>query len=101
MFGDMQTIIGQFYKPSLVVLNMSDTATLGPTEAAFVIRALIRPRTVMVTHVNEQATNGGAIAPGTRVDRFSALTRGLVDLVLPISDITRTFDGSGRCVGCP
>ena len=100
MFGDMQTVISQFYKPTLVVINMSDTATLGPTEAAFVIRSLIRPRSVMPTHVNEQATSGGAIVAGTRVERFGVLIRGLTDLVLPLSDVTRTFDGSGACVGC-
>jgi L-ascorbate metabolism protein UlaG (beta-lactamase superfamily) len=100
MFGDMETIVSRFYKPNLVVINMSDTATLGPTEAAYVIKSLVRPRTVMPTHVNEQATADGAIVPGTRVDMFSILVRGIVDLVVPISDVTRTFDGSGRCVGC-
>jgi L-ascorbate metabolism protein UlaG (beta-lactamase superfamily) len=100
MFGDMQTVISQFYKPTLLVINMSDTATLGPSEAAFVVKALLRPRTVMPTHVNEQATSGGAIAPGTRVDRFSVLVRDLTEVVLPLSDVTRTFDGSGACVGC-
>src|SRR5256885_1809381 len=33
MFGDMNTIVAQYYKPTLIVLNMSDTATLGPEEA--------------------------------------------------------------------
>src|SRR5436305_1650612 len=44
MFGDMNTIVAQYYKPTLIVLNMSDTATLGPEEAAFVIKTLVRPR---------------------------------------------------------
>jgi L-ascorbate metabolism protein UlaG (beta-lactamase superfamily) len=100
MMGDMQSVISRFYKPTVVVLNMSDTATMGPNEAAFMIHDLIRPRTVMPSHVNEQATSGGAIRAGTRVDAFSLLTRDLVDIILPLSDVVRTFDGSGRCVGC-
>jgi len=100
MFGDMNTIISQYYKPTLVVLNMSDTATLGPEEAVFVIRTLVRPRTVMPTHVNEQATAGGAIRAGTRVDFFNLFVRDYADVVVPVSDVTRTFDGSGRCIGC-
>jgi len=100
MFGDMNTIISQYYKPTLVVLNMSDTATLGPEEAVFVIKTLVRPRTVMPTHVNEQATAGGAIRAGTRVDFFNLFVRDYADVVVPVSDVTRTVDGSGRCIGC-
>jgi L-ascorbate metabolism protein UlaG (beta-lactamase superfamily) len=100
MFGDMDTIINRFYRPTLVVINMSDTATLGPTEAAYVIRTLVRPRSVMPTHVNEEATSGGTIRAGTRVDVFSNLVRSAADVVLPLSDLTRTFDVLGRCVGC-
>jgi len=100
MMGDMQTVISRFYKPTVVVLNMSDTATMGPNEAAFMIHDLLRPRTVMPSHVNEQATSGGAIRAGTRVEAFSLLARDLTDIILPLSDVVRTFDGSGRCVGC-
>ena len=100
MFGDMNTIVAQYYKPTLIVLNMSDTATLGPEEAAFVIKTLVRPRVVMPTHVNEQATAGGAIRSGTRVDLFTLLVRDVVDVVVPVSDVTRTVDGAGRCIGC-
>jgi hypothetical protein len=54
----------------------------------------------MPSHVNEAATSGGSIAPGTRVERFASLLRPNIDLVLPLSDITRTFDSRGRCVNC-
>ena len=100
MFGDMETIISRYYHPTLVVLNMSDTVTLGPNEAVYMMRTLIRPRSVMPSHVNEQATSGGAIRSGTRVDLFQLFARDYVDVVVPISDVTRTFDGSGRCIGC-
>lgn len=101
MFGDMETIISRFYRPNLMVINMSDQVTLGPLEAVYVVKNLVRPNTVMPSHVNEAATSGGAILPGTRVDRFVSLVRGVADVVLPLSGVTRQFDGSGRCVaGC-
>jgi L-ascorbate metabolism protein UlaG (beta-lactamase superfamily) len=100
MFGDMETIISRYYHPSLVVLNMSDTVTLGPNEASYMMKSLIRPRSVMPSHVNEQATSGGAIRSGTRVELFQRSIRDYVDVVVPVSDVTRSFDGSGRCVGC-
>jgi len=100
MFGDMDVIISRYYHPTLVVLNMSDAVTLGPNEAAYMIKALIRPRSVMPSHVNEQATAGGAIRPGTRVDLFTTAAGAYVDVVVPVSDVTRSFDGSGRCIGC-
>jgi len=100
MFGDMETIISRYYHPTLVVLNMSDTVTLGPNEAIFMMKSLVRPRSVMPSHVNEQATSGGAIRGGTRVELFQLFVRDYVDVVVPVSDVTRTFDGSGRCAGC-
>src|SRR5882672_581023 len=100
MFGDMETIISRYYKPTLVVPNMSDTVTLGPNETVYMIKNLVRPRSVMPSHVNEQATQGGAIRAGTRVDLFQLFARDLVDVVVPVSDVTRSFDGAGRCIGC-
>jgi L-ascorbate metabolism protein UlaG (beta-lactamase superfamily) len=100
MFGDMDTIIGRYYRPSLVVLNMSDQVTLGPSEAAYTIKNLVRPTSVMPSHVNEEATSGGVARPGTRVALFSSLVRGFADVVLPVSGVTRQFDRDGRCSGC-
>jgi len=100
MFGDQETIIARFYKANLMVINMSDQVTLGPREAAFVTRELVRPRAVMPSHVNEAATSGGQIVAGTRVALFQSLVRNDVALVVPLSDVTRSFDGEGRCVDC-
>jgi L-ascorbate metabolism protein UlaG (beta-lactamase superfamily) len=100
MFGDMDTIISRYYHPTLVVLNMSDAVTLGPNEAFFMMKFLVRPRSVMPSHVNEQATAGGQIRGGTRVDLFATFARGYVDVVVPVSDVTRSFDGAGQCIGC-
>jgi L-ascorbate metabolism protein UlaG (beta-lactamase superfamily) len=100
MFGDMETIIARYYHPTLVVLNMSDTVTLGPNEAIFMMKSLIRPRSVMPSHVNEQATAGGAVRAGTRTARFELFASDLADVIVPLSDVTRSFDGAGRCIGC-
>jgi hypothetical protein len=96
----MDVIISRYYRPTLVVLNMSDAVTLGPNEAAYMIKALVRPRSVMPSHVNEQATSGGAIVAGTRVDLFATAARSYVNIVVPVSDVARSFDGTGQCIGC-
>ncbi len=100
MFGDMDTIISRYYHPTLMVINVSDTATFGPLEAAYVVKTLVRPTTVMISHVNEAATSGGKVVAGTRTDRFVTNVRSSADVVLPLSDVTRSFDGTGHCIGC-
>ena len=54
----------------------------------------------MPSHTNEQATQGGTVRPGTKVERFRERVRSFVDVVVPLSGVTRSFDGEGRCVGC-
>lgn len=100
LFGDMEHIIARYYRPNLIVANISDQVTLGPDEAAFMIERLVRPTTVMPSHVNEDATSGGVLRPGTRVERFAARVRSFTEVVLPLSGMVRSFDGAGRCVGC-
>jgi L-ascorbate metabolism protein UlaG (beta-lactamase superfamily) len=101
LFGDMDTIIRRFYQPNLVVVNMSDVVTLGPEEAAFAVKDLIQPRSVIPSHVNEQATQGGVVRSGTRTERLIQMLNGSgIDVVVPLSGVTRQFDGSGHCVNC-
>jgi L-ascorbate metabolism protein UlaG (beta-lactamase superfamily) len=99
LFADME-IIGRFYRPGMMVINIGDVGTLGPTEAAYVIQNLIRTTTVMPSHAYEQSTSGGVVLPNSRFARFASLVRGLVEIVAPLSGVTRTFDSEGRCVGC-
>jgi len=96
---EMDTI-ARLYRPSLAIINMNDINTLAPPEAAFAMQHYIRPVTVMPSHVNEQATNGGVEVSGSRVDRFVRQARAFTDVVIPVSDVTRSFDGEGRCIGC-
>lgn len=93
-------MIGRFYRPTLAVINVSDIFTTGPAEAAFALQQYMRPVTVMPSHVNEAATNGGVETTGSRTDRFARLARAFAEIVIPTSEVTRSFDGEGRCVGC-
>jgi L-ascorbate metabolism protein UlaG (beta-lactamase superfamily) len=114
--SDMNTIVRGYYGADLVVINMGDIFTTGPEEAAFAVTELIRPVSVIPSHVNEAATQGGVANAGSRTARFLALLREgsnakgsddkprenrTISAFLPLSGVTMEFDGGGRCeVGC-
>jgi L-ascorbate metabolism protein UlaG (beta-lactamase superfamily) len=100
VFSDME-ILGKLYDPRLVVINAGDVGTLGPAEAAYVIKHLVQStRTVMPSHIYEQATEDGRVRPGSRLEQFINLVRGSATVVVPLSNVTRSFDSEGRCVDC-
>jgi len=100
LFGDMRTIVRKYYKPNLMVVNLSDVATLGPDEAAFAVRRLVTPQTVIPSHINEAATTAGQ-PTGARMKRFiDQMSDSGIGIVLPLSGVTREFDVSGNCVNC-
>ena len=70
-------------------------------EKAFAINELILPTSVIVTHVNEEATFNGNVLPGTTTENFlSQLDAGIAGIV-PTSGDDKFFDGNGVCVqGC-
>lgn len=96
MTAEQDAVVRGYYHAELVVMNIGDTFTTGPKEAAFVINNMIRPKSVIVSHANEPATKGGKILPGTRTATFKKAVRAPVHL--PLSGITMEFDGSGQCV---
>jgi L-ascorbate metabolism protein UlaG (beta-lactamase superfamily) len=106
----MGTVVNRFYRANLSVINISDTFVNGPEEAAFAVRNLIKPKTVIPSHANEIATTGGVVNPGTRTARFIELLRQPGDdsgdneglaVFVPRSGITLEFDGQGSCrAGC-
>jgi L-ascorbate metabolism protein UlaG (beta-lactamase superfamily) len=113
--AEMDTIIREFYRPSLMIINIGDLFTTGPDAAAFATTRLVRPRAVIPSHVNEAATTGGAVNPGSRTARFIAAVegagrgddhggsegRGRIVVHVPKSGITMEFDARGSCVsGC-
>lgn len=97
--AEQETVVRRQYGAELAVINIGDTYTTGPTEAAFVVNELVRPKAVIPSHANEPATEGGAVKDGTRTKRFmDAVT---VPAHLPLSGRAMRFDGDGTCTaGC-
>ena len=97
--AEQDTVVRQHYKPKLAVLNIGDTFTTGPTEAAFVINELVKPAAVIPSHANEVTTKGGKLLPNTRTDTFIKAAK--IPAHLPLSGRTMEFDPNGKCVaGC-
>lgn len=97
--AEQDSVVRGHYGARLVVINIGDTFTTGPTEAAYVVDRLIRPAAVIPSHANEAATRGGKVIAGTRTAAFIQATR--LRVHLPLSGRTMEFDGRGRCVaGC-
>jgi L-ascorbate metabolism protein UlaG (beta-lactamase superfamily) len=99
IYGDMKTIIRDFYRVNLAVMNIGSFSMQGE-EAAFAVDTLLQPIAVIPSHVNEAATEGGVVRAGTK-------TRQFIDLVkssrvhVPRSGHTIEFDGEAACVkGC-
>jgi L-ascorbate metabolism protein UlaG (beta-lactamase superfamily) len=97
--AEQQTVVRDHYGAQLAVINIGDTFTTGPKEAAFVIDELVKPAAVIASHANEAATSGGQVLDGTRTATFIAATKTPVHV--PLSGNTMSFDGAGNCVsGC-
>ena len=97
--AEQDSVVRRHYNAKLVVMNIGDTFTTGPTEAAFVINELVKPNAVIASHANEVATKGGKVIAGTKTDTFMKATK--VPVHLPLSGRTMEFNGNGNCVsGC-
>ena len=97
--AEQETVVRHQYGAKLAVMNIGDTFTTGPKEAAFVVNELVQPGAVIASHANEAATRDGKLIPGTRTDTFIQASK--VPVHLPLSGRTMSFDASGRCVeGC-
>lgn len=97
--AEQETVVQDLYEAQLVVMNIGDTYTTGPAEAAWVVNELIEPTSVIPSHANQPSTEGGKVVGGTRVAQFSKLTRAKV--YVPLSGRTLSFDAKGKCTaGC-
>ncbi|WP_319025031.1 MBL fold metallo-hydrolase [Nisaea nitritireducens] len=97
--AEQRTVVGEQYGAELVVMNIGDTYTTGPTEAAFVVNELIKPVSVIPSHANEIGTKGGKVIAGTKTDTFIKALK--VPAHLPLSGKVMAFDGAGKCTsGC-
>jgi L-ascorbate metabolism protein UlaG (beta-lactamase superfamily) len=99
LHSDMRAVVRDYYKPNLAVMNLGTSAISMP-EAAYAMNEMVRPSTVIASHVNEAATAGGKLRPDSRTAAFAALVKGRP--VYPaVSGKTMEFDGSAKCVaGC-
>ena len=97
--AEQDLVVRGHYAAKLVVMNIGDTFTTGPAEAAYVINNLVKPNAVIASHANEVATTGGKVIPGTRTETFIKTSK--VPVHVPLSGKTMSFDGSAKCVdGC-
>lgn len=96
--AEQDLVVRRHYKSNLAIMNIGDVFTTGPTEAAYVINEMVKPREAIPSHANEVATRGGQVIPGTRTDRFIKATR--VPVRVPLSGRTFEYDGTGRCTNC-
>jgi L-ascorbate metabolism protein UlaG (beta-lactamase superfamily) len=99
IYGDMKTIIKDFYRVNMAVMNMGAFAMQGE-EAAFAVDELIQPTAVLPSHVNEAATEGGVVRTGTKTKQFMELVK-KSRVHVPRSGHTMEFSGDAQCVsGC-
>jgi L-ascorbate metabolism protein UlaG (beta-lactamase superfamily) len=97
--AEQESVVRDFYDAKLAIINIGDTFTTGPTEAAFVIDELVKPTAVIPSHANEVATKDGQVIPGTKTDKFLKAVK--VPAHLPLSGRTMEFNADGKCVaGC-
>ncbi len=97
--AEQDLVVRKLYKAGLTVINIGGTFTTGPTEAAFVINELVQPKSVIVSHANEPATQDGKVRAGTRTETFIKATQ--VPVHVPLSGKTMEFDAAGNCAkGC-
>jgi len=97
--AEQEVVVRGHYGAKLAVINIGDTFTTGPTEAAYVVNELIRPASAIASHANERATENGELVAGTRTAAF--IEAADVPVHLPLSGRTMEFDAGGSCVaGC-
>jgi len=97
--AEQESVVRDYYNAKLAVINIGDTFTTGPAQAAFVINELVKPNAVIPSHANEVATKDGKVIPGTKTDKFLKAVK--VPAHLPLSGRTMEFDADGKCVaGC-
>jgi L-ascorbate metabolism protein UlaG (beta-lactamase superfamily) len=95
--AEQEKVVRDYYGAKLVVINIGDTFTNGPQEAAYVVNELVKPESVIASHANEEATKGGKVIAGSRTERFQKAAK--MPVHVPLSGRTMAFDGDGDCVG--
>lgn len=96
--SEMKTVVHDFHKANLAVLNLGVNPGIY-ISGAHALNELIKPESVIFTHVNEPATKGGKLLPKSHT---AAVIKDVkADAYLAISGRTMEFNGDGRCMsGC-
>ena len=99
IMADHELVVRNHYNAKLAVMNIGDGFTTGPAEAAYVINELVKPASVIASHANEVATEGGKVRAGSKTEAFIKAAK--VPVHVPLSGRTMEFDAGGRCTaGC-
>jgi len=99
LHADMKTIVNEYHHANLMVLNLGPNAVTSYA-GAYAANELVRPASVIASHVNEGATTGGKARPTSRTAAFMGLVKGR-PVHLALSGRTMEFDGDAKCVaGC-
>jgi L-ascorbate metabolism protein UlaG (beta-lactamase superfamily) len=96
--AEMKTVVHDFHKANLAVLNLGVNPGIF-LSGAHAINDLIKPASVILTHVNEAATEDGKLRAKSQT--ATLMKRLNPPSYLAISGRTMEFDGKGMCVaGC-
>jgi hypothetical protein len=96
---EMKTVVNEYHHANLAILNLGPSA-MTVNSAAHAMNELVRPASVIFSHVNEAVTEGGKLRPASRSAAIMKLLKGPVPH-LAISGRTMEFNGAGKCVaGC-
>ncbi len=97
--ADQDLVVRGHYGAKLAVMNIGDGFSTGPVEAAYVMNDLVKPASVIASHVNEVGTVGGKVRPGSKTETFIKAAK--MPVHLPLSGKTMEFDAGGKCTtGC-
>jgi L-ascorbate metabolism protein UlaG (beta-lactamase superfamily) len=98
LHSEMKTVINEFHKANLAVLNLGPNPGIFST-GAHAMNELVRPASVILTHPNEPVTEGGKLRAASRTAELIKQLKAPAHLAL--SGRTMEFDGKGKCVaGC-
>jgi L-ascorbate metabolism protein UlaG (beta-lactamase superfamily) len=97
--AEQDSVVRRFLNANLVVMNIGGIFSTGPQEAAFVINDLVKPRAVIASHANEEATKDGKVNPKSKTAEFIKYVK--VPVYVPLSGKTMEYDKAAKCVtGC-
>ncbi|HEX6691273.1 MAG TPA: MBL fold metallo-hydrolase, partial [Burkholderiales bacterium] len=98
--AEQDLVVRGHYKANLAVMNIGGFPfTTGPVESAYVVNELVKPASVIATHVNEPATVNGKLVETSKTAAFVKAAK--MPVHIPLSGRTMEFDGNGRCTkGC-